>query len=224
VNGRVIASKTIAAADVLREPARFTVEPGLVGDANEIRIRRTGGRANAPLYYAAEGRFVSLEEPVKPAGNELSVKRDYLRLVPRPTLLKGVEYDRVPLRDGESVASGDRIETVLTIETKNDYEYLLFEDLKPAGLEAIALQSGAPLFASGTGTYPVRVYQELRDRKVALFIDHLPQGTWQIRYTVRAETPGSFHALPLVGGAMYAPDIRANGEEVHVEVSVSERR
>jgi hypothetical protein len=26
----------------------------------------------------------------------------------------------------------------------------------------------------------------LRDRKVALFIDHLPQGLWQIRYAFRA--------------------------------------
>ena len=41
-----------------------------------------------------------------------------------------------------------------------------------------------------------RVYQELRDRKVALFIDKLPQGVWELRYEMRAEVPGEFHALP----------------------------
>ena len=49
--------------------------------------------------------------------------------------------------DGESIQSGERVEVVVTIEVKNDYEYLLIEDLKPAGLEAVELVSGTPLYA-----------------------------------------------------------------------------
>jgi LysM repeat protein len=63
------------------------------------------------------------------------------------------------------------------------------------------------------------VYQELRDRKVALFVDKLPEGVWQIRYDLRAEVPGEFHALPVVGHAMYVPEIRCNGEELRVKVT-----
>src|SRR4029453_2087608 len=158
-------------------------------------------------------RFFSLEEPVRPAGNEIFARREYFKLVGRTTLLKGYLYERVPLRDGESVTSGDRVEVVLTVEAKNNYEYLLFEDLKPAGLEAVQVRSGEALFAKqlksgasdrrfgdskvptasrtpGDLTSRVRpvsngpevsdytgqarwVYQELRDRKVALFIDKL---------------------------------------------------
>ena len=133
---------------------------------------------------------MSLEEPVKAAGNEIFVRREYYRLEPRPTLLKGVLYDRVPLRDGESIASGERVEVVVTIDAKNDYSYLLFEDLKPAGFEAVELQSGQPLWATNAKTQRTTyVYQELRDRKVAMFVDHLEQGVWEIRYTLRAETP-----------------------------------
>ena len=62
------------------------------------------------------------------------------------------------------------------------------------------------------------VYQELRDRKVALFIDKLPEGVWEIRYDLRAEAPGTFHALPLIGQAMYVPEIRSNGTEVRLTV------
>jgi uncharacterized protein YfaS (alpha-2-macroglobulin family) len=218
VNGHVVATKTLTAADVLRAPSRFKIEPSLVGEtAQEIRIRRTSG--NAPLYFAAEARFVSLEEPVKAAGNEIYVRRDYFRLAPRPTLLKGVLYDKVPLRDGDSIASGERLEVVITVDAKNDYDYLLFEDLKPGGFEAVALQSGQPLAATQakTGGWAY-VYQELRDRKVAMFVDHLTQGVWEIRYTLRAETPGSFHALPVIGQAMYVPEVRGNGEEVRVTV------
>ena len=148
-------------------------------------------------------------------------------------MLKGYVYDKVKLTEGETVNSGDRIETILTIEAKNNYEYLLFEDLKPAGFEAVQLQSGQPLYASQLKQSEVEnpqlrnpnsairnryVYQELRDRKVALFIDHLPEGVWQIRYEMRAETPGNFHALPVLGHAMYVPEIRCNGEEMKVVV------
>ncbi|HYH08835.1 MAG TPA: MG2 domain-containing protein [Thermoanaerobaculia bacterium] len=217
VNGRVIASKTIAQADVLRAPSRFPVDPAILNDVTqEVRIRRTAG--NGPIYFAAEARFVSLEEPVTAASSELAVKREYFRLAPRPTLLKGVLYDRVPLRDGDSVQSGERIEVLATVDAKNDYSYLLFEDLKPGGFEAVELQSGQSLFATNKENGSVWVYQELRDRKVAMFIDKLPQGQWEIRYTLRAETPGSFHALPLIGQAMYAPEIRGNGDEVRVTV------
>lgn len=218
VNGRVVATKKLSAADVLRAPSRFSVDAAVLKDTTqEIRIRRTSGKA--PLYFAAEARFVSLEEPVKAAGNEIYVRRDYYRLKPRLTLLKGVLYDKVPLRDGESIISGERLEVVVTVDAKNDYSYLLFEDLKPAGFEAVALQSGQPLWATQAKTNATTyVYQELRDRKVAMFIDHIQQGVWEIRYTLRAETPGSFHALPLMGQAMYVPEVKANGDEVRVVV------
>jgi hypothetical protein len=62
------------------------------------------------------------------------------------------------------------------------------------------------------------VYQELRDRKVALFIDKLPEGVWELRYEMRAEVPGEFHALPVLGHAMYVPEIRCNGDETRVTV------
>ena len=289
VNGKSIAKKKISGTDVFNAPSRFTIDPKLVKDANEVRIKRKG---DGPVYFAVEGKFFSLEEPITPAGNEIFVKREYYKLVGRPTLLKGYVYDKVPLSDGESVKSGERVETVLTIEAKNNYEYLLFEDLKPAGIEAVEIRSGESLYArefksgaverkhgqvgsSGQSTahtvksgdtlskiaqrngssvsviknanqltadrirvgqkliippmgatelsddYTGRsrwVYQELRDRKVALFLDKLPEGVWEIRYDFRAEVPGRFHALPVLGHAMYVPEIRCNGAEVRITV------
>jgi alpha-2-macroglobulin len=128
---------------------------------------------------------------------------------------------------------------VITIEAKNNYDYLLFEDLKPAGLEAVQLRSGENVYAKELKSGALRsknstlmnftsavdftgrtqwVYQELRDRKVALFIDHLPEGVWQISYEMRAESPGAFHALPVLGHAMYVPEIRTNGAEIRIRV------
>jgi uncharacterized protein YfaS (alpha-2-macroglobulin family) len=67
------------------------------------------------------------------------------------------------------------------------------------------------------------VYEELRDRKVALFMDKLPQGVWEIKYDLRAEIPGHFHALPVTGQAMYVPEIRCNGQEIHITVEDAKR-
>ena len=272
VNGQPIAKKSVSGADVFNAPSQFVVDAGVIRDGeNDIHIVRKGGKGS--IYFAANAKFFSLEEPITPAGNEIFVRRQYYKISQRPTLLKGYVADRQPLNDGESVTSGDRVETVITIEAKNNYEYLLFEDLKPAGLEAVEVRSGEPAYVyemksgavdrkfgtntSGTNTAvpkatdksrPVRrrilssgasgvmiprprpvtdedytgrtrwVYQELRDRKVALFIDKLPQGVWQIKYEMRAEVPGQFHALPVLGQAMYVPEIRCNGAEIKIKV------
>jgi uncharacterized protein YfaS (alpha-2-macroglobulin family) len=224
VNGNPIATKQITADDALSAPSKFAISRELLRDgANEISIVRNSG--SGPIYFSAAAEFFSLEEPLKPAGNEIFVRRQYFKLVNHPTLLKGIVAERVPLNDGETVKSGDRIEVVLTVEAKNHYEYLLFEDLKPAGLEAVQIRSGESLFVrelkSGGGfTGRQRwVYQELRDRKVALFIDKLPEGIWQLSYEMRAEVPGLFHALPVLGHAMYVPEIRTNGAETRLRVT-----
>ncbi|HYV04715.1 MAG TPA: MG2 domain-containing protein [Blastocatellia bacterium] len=261
VNGKPIATRTLSGEDALSAPSRFAIDRQFIRDGvNEIRIARK--RGSTALYFSTSAEFFSLEEPIAAAGNEIFVRREYFKLVGKPTLLKGYVYERQPLNDGQSVTSGDRVEVVITVEAKNNYEYLLFEDLKPAGLEAVQIRSGEALFAqelkSGAVTrkfgggasgimaanasmqierssskirrpVPVSdnvdytgrtrwVYQELRDRKVAMFIDKLPEGVWQIRYDLRAETPGTFHALPILGQAMYVPEIRSNGTEVRITV------
>jgi uncharacterized protein YfaS (alpha-2-macroglobulin family) len=223
VNGTPVASKQLTAADALGAPSKFAISRELLRDGqNEISIVRSSG--SGPLYFSAAAEFFSLEEPLKPAGNEIFVRRQYFKLVNHPTLLKGIVSERVPLNDGETVKSGDRVEVVLTVEAKNNYEYLLFEDLKPAGLEAVQIRSGESLYvrelkADGGFTGRQRwVYQELRDRKVALFIDRMPEGVWQLSYEMRAEAPGAFHALPVLGHAMYVPEIRTNGAETRVRV------
>ncbi|HET6668679.1 MAG TPA: MG2 domain-containing protein [Pyrinomonadaceae bacterium] len=238
VNGQSVATRQLDAAQALAGPSKFAIPRQFIREGqNTIEIRRISG--SGPIYFAAEARFFSLEEPLTAAGNEIFVRRQYFKLVNHPTLLKGIVSERVPLRDGETVQSGDRLEVVLTIEAKNNYEYLLFEDLKPAGLEAVQLRSGETVFVkelksgtlnsgkselmnyTATTDFTGRtrwVYQELRDRKVALFIDKLPEGVWQVSYEMRAEVPGGFHALPVLGHAMYVPEIRTNGSEVMVRV------
>lgn len=238
VNGAEITSKKFTAKEALNAPSRFAIDAKLLRDgANEIRIVRKSGQA--PLYFAAEATFFSLEEPVAPAANEIFARRQYFRMIPKATLLKGNDYERVPLKDGDSINSGERLEVAILIESKNNYEYLVFEDLKPGGLEAVQIRSGEGAFARQVKPASAAreelteddytndrrwIYQEMRDRKVATFIDQLPQGFWELRYELRAEAPGKFHALPTLGHAMYVPEIRCNTAETLVVVQDSEKK
>lgn len=244
VNGKSAGRAKLAAKDLLTAPGRYTVGAELVKDgANEVRVKLLSG--TGPLYVSARARFFSLEEPIPSRGSQLFAARQYHALASRPTLLKGPAYDRVALLDQGTVRSGDRVEVVLTLEAKNDLEYLLIEDLKPAGFEAVETKSGEWMSARelkasevayrfGNGAPSVApdpddgalytgrqrgVHQELRDRKVAFFVDRLPQGVWELRYVLRAEAPGRFHALPVLGEAMYVPEIRCNGAELRVTVT-----
>ncbi len=108
---------------------------------------------------------------------------------------------------------GDIVEVELTIESDDDYEYVAFEDLKPAGCEAVQLRSG---YTWGNG---LRASVELRDNRVEFFVSSLHKGKHVLKYKLRAETPGWFHALPARGFAMYAPEIHAQSDELRLRVT-----
>jgi hypothetical protein len=108
--------------------------------------------------------------------------------------------------------SGDLIEVELSVESKNDYSYLLFEDRKAAGLEAVEVRSG------NSRQGGLASFVEYRDEKVALFVRALPRGRHNLSYQLRAEIPGTFSALPARVVGMYAPELRGNSDEMKLIV------
>ena len=126
------------------------------------------------------------------------------------------KLERRKLEQGEQVSSGDLIEVELSIESKNDYSYLVFEDWKVAGLEAVELRSGQ----GGGG---LSSYVEYRDEKVSLFVQTLPRGKHNLSYRLRAEVPGVFSALPARAVGLYAPELRGNSDEMKILVGERKR-
>ena len=107
--------------------------------------------------------------------------------------------------------SGELVEVELEIDSKNDYEYLVFEDFKAAGFEPVEVRSGY----NGND---LGAYVEFRDERVAFFARTLARGKHSVSYRLRAEIPGRFHALPARAQAMYAPELRANSDEIQLRV------
>ena len=197
---------------------RFVVPDALLasGDQTVTITKQGAGR----LYYSSSLQYFTTEENIAGSGTELKVKRRYFLLSPKTKSVADYEggtfnvldYDRAELADGASVKSGDLLEAELTLDSKNEYDDCIFEDMKPAGCEPLDLRSGGR-YGDGLCSNV-----ELRDTKTAFFVDHLPQGTRVLRYRLRAEVPGAFHALPANGYAMYAPDVRALSDGWHVTV------
>ena len=161
-----------------------------------------GDAPPSPLYYNAYVTNFSTEDFITAAGLEIKVERTFYKLVQREgaaDVVQGargqvvdqqaLKYDRVELNSLDEVHSGDLIEIELAIDSKNDYEYVVFEDMKAAGCEPVDLRSG--YIPGGLGAYV-----EFRDERAAFFLRTLSRGRHSVSYRLRAEVPGRFSALP----------------------------
>ncbi|HNS33082.1 MAG TPA: alpha-2-macroglobulin family protein, partial [bacterium] len=186
-----------------------------------VEFRKEG---SGPLYFNAYLANFTLEDPITKAGLEIKVDRKYYRLVreEKKTMAEGMsgqvlgqrveKYRREELTNLDTLKSGDLVEIELKIESKNDYEYIMFEDMKAAGFEPVEVQSGY-------GKNDMGAYMELRDERVCFFARVLPRGTHSVSYRMRAEIPGKFSALPTRASAMYAPELKANSGEIKLQIT-----
>lgn len=205
----------------------FTFDNKLIleGDAvdtgkHQLEIKRRG---TGPVYYNAYLTNFTLEDFITKAGLEVRVNRKYYKLTAVDHRIKvpgskgqalgqKVEkFVRSELKNLAELKSGDLVEIELEIDSKNDYEYLIFEDPKAAGFEPFEVRSGYS--AGGAGAY-----MELRDEKVCFFVRQLPRGKHSVSYKMRAEIPGRFSALPTRAYAMYAPELRGNSDEIKLSI------
>lgn len=220
VDGKVVKTVAIDAANLFDFDGTVVLEgEQLSSGPHQIELRRSG---KGPLYVNAYLTNFTLEDHIPAAGLEVKVNRKIYRLVPRKDAAAVVQgargevveqkvekYDRVELAHLGEVASGDLVEVELEIDSKNDYEYVIFEDFKAAGFEPVDLRSGYT--AGGLGAYV-----EYRDERAAFFMRSLARGKHSVSYRLRAEVPGKFSALPARAWAMYAPELKGNSEEIRL--------
>jgi len=198
---------------------------GMTGDAvssgkHTVEFRKKG---TGPLYANAYLTNFTLEDDIKKTGLEVKIERAIYKLVRADRSVKArgsrgqavdrrVErYERKPLANLSALNSGDLVEVELTVHSKNDYEYIMIEDMKAAGFEAVALRSGY-------GRNELGAYMELRDERVVFFVQRLARGTHSVSYRLRAETPGRFSALPSRISGVYAPELRGNSDEIKLRI------
>jgi uncharacterized protein YfaS (alpha-2-macroglobulin family) len=223
-NGQPVRRVKLTRESLLAEPLILTLAPEALrpGD-NRIELRRIAGKT--PVYAVALASAWAASDGVKPAGHLLDVARGFVRQKAQPTLAGTLRIEPLPLPNGGAVVAGEQVTAKVTLTVPNELEYLMVEVPKPAGCEPLNPLSGwdaqlarvAPVAASvsertsQTDDAKGRpIYREERDDKSVFFLDHVEAGTWEIRFGLRATTPGDYRALPVKAGAMYVPEVRAN--------------
>ena len=221
LDGEKIAEETINTENLFTFNNKVLVDQSkITSGKHKLELRRKG---SGPVYFNAYMTYFSKQDYIKKAGLEVKVERKLYKLVrvKDANLQAGVNgavvkanqeaYKRVLIKDLDTLKSGDLIEVELEIDSKNDYEYIVFEDLKAAGFEAVDVRSG--YVRNG-----FHAYREMKNDRVAFFVTSLPRGKHNIKYKLRAEIPGKFSALPAKVYANYAPELKGNSSEIKISI------
>lgn len=224
LDGQVRKNVEIGKKDLFSYDNQLLIEADDLSDGeHQLEFRKTG---SGPLYFNAYLTNFTKEDPITKTGLEVKVERRFWKLIPKDAqatvsgqagqvVEQDVEaYDRERINEQSVLKSGDQVEVELIIESKNDYSYILIEDMKAAGMEPVDVRSG---YFGQLGAY-----RELRDEKVAFFLRNLPQGQHTLSYRIKAEIPGKFSALPTKIMGMYAPELVGNADEAKIEIEDAE--
>ncbi len=108
---------------------------------------------------------------------------------------------------------GQTITVVLTITTDREMDYVQIKDNRPACFEPVYEPSGYNYVGS------IGYYQTTTNAAKYFYIEHLPKGTFTLRYTLNVTHKGSFTAPPASVQCYYAPEFSAGskGSRIIVE-------
>jgi uncharacterized protein YfaS (alpha-2-macroglobulin family) len=171
---------------------------------NRVRLEREG--SGGALYLSALlGYYVPPEAAESTPG--LVVERRLYRLVPQRN---GGDWrmEYIPLQPGEKLVPGDDVEVRLTVDNKEDMNFVIIEDRLPAGFEVRETRNDQR-FAAYPTYWDWYSHRERHDERMTFFLDLLPAGRHEFRYVLYPELTGEVLALPASVWPMYVPSLRS---------------
>jgi hypothetical protein len=217
VNGQALAEQTLSGS--ARKGIEVSLSNLAVGD-NTVDIESSGS-----LYTSANVSFVPERDYLTPEYKGLRVARAYESLEPSYDAQNGrFSYSRVPLKQAPKV--GEYVLVTLTLRPESKYaRYVIMNEPLPAGYSLVeaddAFRIGGISPRYGWDYYGWNYWydgRDVRDQRVDYYFSYL-SGPVTFTYILRAETPGSFTALPTQAWMMYEPEVRGVGTVKRVAVS-----
>jgi len=190
-----------------QHPAReiiFQLEDFITGD-NTLTVERTSGEG--PVFYTIALEYYTTADYIPAVEGSIGLERNYY-LIDRHYEKGKLVEERKPF-EGE-IEVGEELEVEIIINSPYDFDYVILEDPRPAGLIFTQIESYYDWWLDA--------YVELRTEKRAVLFERLNAGETKIIYRLRAEVPGTYSALPTIIIGMYSPDIGSSTAELKVEV------
>jgi uncharacterized protein YfaS (alpha-2-macroglobulin family) len=108
----------------------------------------------------------------------------------------------------QSAKSGEIVRGRILLIVPRERNFVVIEDLLPAGLEALdfnLLTTESADMAEDDSAWQWSYFNhfEVTDKSVRFFADYLPAGTYELEYFARAQTKGDFTDLPAKAHEMY---------------------
>ena len=192
VDGEAVVEETFAAdarmaSKVVRLPRALT-KPSI-----DVTIEGQG----APVFYA-----VAVEAPVSGKGLAASGVKGMAmkRTIYAVTGAAGAWSKGAPVT---SLRTGETALVELEVTSPRDLTYVMIEDPRPAGLDAI--ERDGTLLVDGVDLRVAGAHREHRDDRTSFFLSRVGPGRTRLYYLARAGLPGSYRALPARVEAMYTP-------------------
>jgi uncharacterized protein YfaS (alpha-2-macroglobulin family) len=186
---------------------------------NTLRLTCAGrGR----LYYTvAFQQYRAVQEmPQRLSAVGFTVERKYSLVSPgEPSADEDRErtpFRYHPLPVNRPLPRGSVLRGEVVLRVDEPASYLVVEEPLPAGCEVTERGDLDKWDWEEAGYWWTQ--RDVRDEKIAFFIDRLDPGTHTLFYTLRAELPGSYRVLPTRVEGMYEPELHSTGGESVMEI------
>ncbi|MCG3173899.1 MAG: hypothetical protein GMKNLPBB_02110 [Myxococcota bacterium] len=201
-------------------PVRFQVpRSALKPGANSLTVNKSG---KGVLNVSGSLEYYTMEDAMRPIESGFAVERFFYKLSPVKRGGKLV-HARTPLKNGDTIQTGDEIQSEVRVKGPANVEYFMLEDHFPSGFEPVKNDADYVIENSVTaGTYNRWMYnpqRELRDEKAVFFLGELWETRNTYRTVLRAQIPGSYQIMPAIGSLMYFPDKQGSSTNFVLNVS-----
>lgn len=180
--------------------------------------------SSAPSWGAVVARYTAPMADIAALSTpELSISKTLYRRVDTPTGTTWVEVidgrdsnrndDATVGTSTDSIAVGDVVRTVLTINSLRDIDYVVITDNRAAALQPIEQLPTAD-WADG-----LLLYREPTTAVTNLFITRLPRGTYRIAYDLNVTLPGTFASGIATIQSQYAPTLSAHSAATPLHIN-----
>ncbi|MCA9835505.1 MAG: hypothetical protein KC422_01260 [Trueperaceae bacterium] len=178
------------------------------------------------LYLSANTHYVAEQANYSPEMENFRIKRTYEVLSSRlDRETNTYVYDRK--LELSKVQEGDYILVTVEITPEDNYRYVMVNDPLPAGFSVVEDDSVFRI-AGVEPRYGYDYYgwnywydgREVHDERVDFYFTYLADPV-TFTYILRAETPGSYAALPTQAWLMYEPDIKGIGNDTVLNIQTN---